>query len=316
LILFVALAVVGLLAPCGLANTGTVIKYSQPITHLIDPNWPTNMDRWGEDIPSDVDWNSVMLSSTIPPNWVVADDFEDPFKLPVITVRWWGSYVGPTFGPNGQTLFGPGSEDGYAISFFRDVPDPDGNRDIPTGFSRPDGLLGTYVLPFEKVRIKETPYVGWDMHPIFEYEADLMDAHLDHPVTPYADPNGFNQIPGERYWISIIAEVGHKLELIQPTPDAPPIWISEDTGKRAQDHYWGWHTSPLERFDLATMGHLFMPGNQWDYFGWMPIQPQHHLFDMAFELLTVPEPATLVLTLVAAVGSASVLRRRRVSQAK
>jgi hypothetical protein len=43
------------------------------------------------------------------------------------------------------------------------------------------------------------------------------------------------------------------------------------------------------------MGHLFMPGNEWQYGQWMPIQPQHNLFDMAFELKTIPEPASLLL---------------------
>ena len=33
-------------------HTGTVIKYDSPISHLINP---TDMMRWGEDIPSDFD---------------------------------------------------------------------------------------------------------------------------------------------------------------------------------------------------------------------------------------------------------------------
>jgi hypothetical protein len=47
------------------------------------------------------------------------------------------------------------------------------------------------------------------------------------------------------------------------------------------------------------MGHLFMPGNEWEYIGWQPIQPRHELFDMAFELYTVPEPASLTLAAMA-----------------
>jgi hypothetical protein len=268
------------------------------------------MDNWGEDIPSDVDWNKIMQSPTIEPNWVIADDFRDPFTTPVRTVRWWGSYnpQPAVFRDEAGTIVpvppGPGVEDGYAISFFGDV--PVGPNDP---FSHPDGLLGTYVLPLDKVSIKPTPFVGWDMLPIFEYEANLMDAHLDHAVTPIADPMGFNQRPGEIYWISIIAEVGHKIELVQDPTGGPPIWVSEDTGKFAQNHYWGWHTSPKHFNDVATMGHLFMPGNQWEYFGWMPIQPQHHLFDMAFQLYTVPEPASVGLMALALVAVCGYRRR-------
>jgi hypothetical protein len=281
---------------------GTVIKYSQPIRHEIDPLWPSDMLNWGEDIPSDVDWNRIMTTVLPPlePNWIIADDFRDEFKTPVRTVRWWGSYVGPTFQqvPGGVIpLTGPGSEDGYAISFFADVPVGPNNP-----FSHPDGLLGSYLLPLDKVSIKPTPYVGWDMHPIWEYEANLMDAHLDHP-SPLADPMGFNQRPGEVYWISIAAEVGHKITLIPDPAGGDPIWVSEDTGKFANSHYWGWHTSPVHFNDIATMGHLVMPGNEWQYFGWMPIQPHHYLYDMAFQLKTVPEPTGIVLVMVALVAA-------------
>ncbi len=299
------MAFVVLLATCGWAQEpqpfrpkGTIIKYNQPIRHVIDDQWPTDMARWGEDIPSDVDWNKIMQSPTIEPNWVIADDFRDRSKNPVRTVKWWGSYLGPVFQ---QTAAGglitlppaPGVEDGYLISFFRDVPVGPGNT-----FSHPDGLLGSYILPLDKVSIKPTPYVGWDMHPIFEYEANLMDAHLDHAVTPHADGMGFNQRPGEVYWISIVAEVGHRVKLETDPATGEVRWVGEDTGKFAQNHYWGWHTSPRDFNDVATMGHLFMPGNQWEYFGWMPIQPRHGLFDMAFQLKTIPEPASMMLMLM------------------
>jgi hypothetical protein len=204
---------------------------------------------------------------------------------------------------------GPGVEDGYAISFFRDIPVGPNNP-----FSQPDGLLGTYVLPFSKISVKPTPYVGWDQHPIYEYEANLMDAHLDHPVPGYADQMGFNQIAGEVYWISIVAEVGHALETVTDPLTGEVRWVSTDTGKFAQEHYWGWHTSPIRFNDIATMGHLFMPGNEWQYFGWMPIQPQHMLLDMAFQLKTIPEPASIALAALAWLPLALTALQRRQSQ--
>ena len=213
-----------------------------------------------------VDWHRVIKSPTLQLNWLIADDFQDPFERPVLTVRWWGSCQpdqgqvteqGATGGPVPVPI-GPGVEDGYLISFFRDIPGPRFDPSNPTtDFSRPDssltgGLLGSYVLPFDRVRVKETPFWGWDEYLIFEYEADLWDAHLDHP-SEIARPDGFFQRPYERYWISIAAEVGHKLvEVTDPT--GPP--------KQATDHYWGWHTSPLDRFDVATMTKLFMPNQE------------------------------------------------------
>jgi hypothetical protein len=352
---FAALAVVAMLVPCCLAQEpppfqpkGNIIKYNQPIRHVIDSSWPADMSHWGEDIPSDVDWNKIMQSPTIEPNWVIADDFRDEFRTPVRTVKWWGSYVGPVFQqtPGGVITLppSPGIEDGYAISFFRDV--PVGPND---SFSHPGHLLGSYILPLDRVSIRPTPYIGWDMHPIFEYEANLMDAHLDHAVSPLADQMGFNQRPGEVYWISIVAEVGHRVRLVRDVDDdgieddddedidgdgkpngededidndgvpngeddeiGEPRWVGEDTGKFANNHYWGWHTSPVHFNDVATMGHLFMPGNEWEYFGWMPIQPQHGLFDMAFQLKTIPEPASFVLM---AVGLGAMYGCRRVRRA-
>lgn len=323
------------------AATGFIPKYSQPITHLIDPNWdtPEGMRLWGENIPSDVDWVTLMEQPTIdpiPPNWVIADDFEDPFDSPVITVRWWGSYVGPTYIPDPEptappldVFFGPGSEDGYVISFFEDLPGPRGD---PVNYSRPAQLLGTYTFNMSSIRIKETPYLGWDMHRIYEYEVDLMDGHLEHPGTEQngnvpAMPNGFYQQPDTRYWISIMAEVGHELIWDDTGATGDSVWVEVPTGKRAipmpladpndpetghpEGHFWGWHTSPLPEYDVATMGHLYMPGQEWIYHSWNMIQPQHELLDMAFELLTVPEPATCGLLAVGLIASGGIRLRRR-----
>jgi hypothetical protein len=93
--LLATVVLVAFLAPEGSAQTpnfvpkGNFIKYNQPIRHVIDPGWPTDMMNWGEDIPSDVDWNKIMESPTLNPNWVIADDFRDQYNLPVRTVKWW-----------------------------------------------------------------------------------------------------------------------------------------------------------------------------------------------------------------------------------
>jgi len=289
------------------AGVGTVSKYSQRPGYLVDP---LDMLISGENIPSDVDWNA--LNNAIPtapppdPNWIIADDFRDPFNTPVLTVRWWGSYVGLTFQQDPLTgavtpLFGPGSEDGYVLSFFKDQP-----VDLVNPFSRPDELLATYVAPFDVVTVSPTGHVGWDGHEIWEYQVNLMDTHLEHALPGIADPDGFNQLPGEIYWLAINAEVGH--DIVEVTnPDGTISWVEQDTGKftipdpsttNPDGHFWGWHTSPEAFNDVATMGHLVMgPGGEWIYpqQDWQPIQPNHGLNDMAFELLTIPEPASLAI---------------------
>ena len=113
------------------------------------------------------------------------------------------------------------------------------------------------------------------------------------------------------YWIAIHAQVGHKLE--------PDTWLEFDTGKFAQPnaqsqegHFWGWHTSP-ENFApdiFAMMGHLVMPDDTtWDYPRdlWRPIEPNHLLDHMAFELYTIPEPASIALL---SIGGLLMIRRK------
>ncbi len=302
------------------AGTGTVVKYSQLPGYLLDP---VNPSGHGENIPSDIDWNIAnspdILQQLQGPNWIAADDFQDPFDTPVLTVRWWGSYFGPTFqsDPTGTNvpIFGPGSEDGYVLSFFTDRPAvtiPGTPIGIP---SQPEELLASYIAPLDVVKITPTGQIGWDNHEIWEYQVDLMDAHLEHAVAGMADPDGFNQLPGEIYWLAINAEVGHTLiEVTQA--DGTVSWVEQDTGKFAQPnanhpegHFWGWHTSPEVFNDDAAMGHLLMgPGGEWIYpeDSWNPIDAQHGPASMAFQLLTIPEPASAILL---GLGGLAIMKR-------
>jgi hypothetical protein len=167
------------------------------------------------------------------------------------------------------------------------------------------------VLGLPKVRVAPTSLIGWDQHPIWSYEADLMDAHLDHGIAGISEQNGFFQKPGEVYWISIQAFVGHRPELVTDPATGEVRWVAIETGKFANEHYWGWHTSPFHFNDVATMGMLAMPNMNWEFFGWQRIQPQHMLVDMAFQLKTFPEPGSMFLAALAMAGSALAARRRR-----
>jgi hypothetical protein len=269
-------------------NPGTVTKYAQ---------YPEQ--QLGENIGSDFDWRPPIPGTPPTPNWAVADDFPSQ-GFPVLSVRWWGSYFDPSNEPtvDATGVFRPTVEEGFALSFFRDIPAGPGGT-----FSRPGDLLGTYVAPDFVVSIAPTPLVGWDMHRVWEYRVDLKFTHLDHPSSadPIARPGSFNQRPGEIYWLSIAAWNGHRIDANWQAFD------NEDP--RLFEHFWGWHTSPQAFNDVATMGPLAMlPDGQWAYGPWNPIQPQHGLNNMAFELLTIPAPSTAALLAVAACIAS---RRRR-----
>lgn len=275
-------------------NPGTIVKYAQYPQHML-----------GENIPSDVDWRLVMQGTgPIQPNWTIADDFPSQ-GLPIHTVRWWGSYFPDAAGVAPEPTFDPTTgrfvatiEEGYILSFFRDIP-----AGTPGGapFSMPGELLGTYLAPDMNVTITPTPLVGWDGHRVWEYAVDLKQAHLEHANTVYARPDAFHQIAGEIYWLSIVAENGHEV--------VPGTWQFTNNGDPIpQDHFWGWHTSPDAFLDVATMGNLIMPGTEWQYINWQPIMPQHGLHDMAFELLTIPTPGAMALFGLAGLA---MLRRRR-----
>ncbi len=72
------------------ADQGTVVKWSQ-----------LPFDERGENIPSTIDWRDLgidpIAGGTLP-NWNVADDFRSDGR-PILTVRWWGSYIDPVFEP-------------------------------------------------------------------------------------------------------------------------------------------------------------------------------------------------------------------------
>lgn len=118
------------------------------------------------------------------PNWNIADDFRSDGR-PILTVRWWGSYF-PAIPGELSSAPGPGAiEETFILSFFSDIPS------TPTSFSMPGTLLGTYVAPFPAVRFKSAEMIGWDQHPVWEYEVNLQDTHLEHQSS-LTTPISFN----------------------------------------------------------------------------------------------------------------------------
>ena len=193
-------------------------------------------------------------------------------------------------------------EDGFILSFFSDIPDPDGTG---PGFSTPGDLLGSYIANETKVVVEPTELIGWDGHRIWEYYVDLEDTHPEHLDPSIAQPDRFNEQAGVIYWMSIVAENGHEMDEDWNTfPNMDDV---------EPEHFWGWHTSPDRFNDVPVMGNLKMPDAvTWDYTNWFPVQLDHMPGDMAFELYTVPEPSTVTLLLLGvAIVFCSWRKRRR-----
>lgn len=285
------------------ANPGDISKFAQ----YPQPNMGYNR-------ASDMDWRlSTTPDPAIPPvlpGWVVADDFPNLQPEQAInTVRWWGSYFAPAFEPQPDPVGGwrPVVEDGWTVSFFRDIPaGPIG------GFSRPGPLLATYIAGVDAVSYAPTNQVGWDQHRVWEYRLNLKEACLDHYDPLFVDSHGqFIQRGFEDvYWISIAAENGATI-VVGPDGGWQAI---HNQDQPITSHFWGWHTSPENFLDLPTDSPLIMamlPGTtetEWIYGPWQPIQPDHMGVGQAFELF-VPSPAAIVLFIGA--GSLVAVRRRR-----
>lgn len=127
-----------------------------------------------------------------------------------------------------------------------------------TEVSRPDRLIVQWAFPPALVETTNIGKVGWDMHPIYKYGTELSGGCLMHDRRSTAEigPNGaFLPIPDRTYWISIQAEVGHRI-----TRNADGTCDESPSGQIADRDFFGWHTTPpgYQRKDDAYMGQLLM----------------------------------------------------------
>jgi hypothetical protein len=243
----------------------------------------------------------------------MADDFADRFSSPVVHVKWWGSYHHPH-------LFNTGVKK-FLISFETDAmcQSPAGTFSCP---GQPllnqivdrdsDGILTPGSGTFTENQVWPTSVDG----PIYEYNAEL---HLGKE---------FYQQPDTVYWLKIVALVdpitdgpirwgwhNRDYTIHNPLASTPPAVIpGENQQAPPPVPFPIWHFQ-----DDAVSGEVavkFDPNDPMTYV--MPLvqqfppsfRPERYLAtidgpgfieqfskDLAFELYTVPEPASFCLVL-------------------
>jgi len=139
--------------------------------------------------------------------------------------------------------------------------------------SHPGDLIVAWNIPFEECN--ETwhgvDYYGKDVYQYFCYL-----------------PEWFWQDIGEIYWLDIKA--------IVPGAVGP---------------VWGWHTAVLpHNIDDAVVIYDY-DQETGHYTDWEPLEWEYESLDMAFELTTIPEPATIAIIAFGAFGLAGIIRRRK-----
>ncbi|MBI5866152.1 MAG: hypothetical protein HZB38_16910 [Planctomycetes bacterium] len=245
----------------------------------------------------------VITSGDPPPgelDRVVADDFVSDGR-DILALRWWGSYFDSRYEP------GVGTDpqhvvDGWLLTIH--WADANATPHVPPDLAL-DGhptALAVYFAPAEAVEIRRVR--GYDClgHQIYTYRVRLRDCCLvcteSDPRNAYPPPGlptAFQEIAGNRYWLSVQAVTGVEWLPTQCaetfTGHLPPL----ESGLPA--HFWGWHTgteppATPRPMDVAAAGSivsfLAYPPNCWDYGGWAaapwecPTAPQR--VDMAYEL--------------------------------
>jgi len=303
---------------------GQILKFQQkPMVGTVIPD-STGVDTryFGHDELSTAYWNPDINGFR---GTFMADDFADRFDTPVVHVTWWGSYIDTPDLVNGVQRF--------AVMFESDKPaDPTGN------FSRPDQLLLGQTVKRGPLSPGSGTFTETLVSPggaplneaIYKYNAEL------------ALP--FNQEPDTVYWLKIVALVGPEdepnlrwgwhnrdytvsngLASAVPIPgerDERPIvdptyptevWHFQDDAVTGNIELYPGPTDP-EIHDVIQTEYkptFYMDGAD----GPGPVAGANggnigqFSKDLAFELYTIPEPATIFMVLAA--GLPAVLKRRR-----
>jgi len=226
-----------------------------PLTH-VKPKWTQLPDM-------DQGVDTLSMHRTNGP--VVVDDFQSDGR-PIVGFHWWGSYLTDPTGQEWDTGQGAERLVSFEISFHQDCPIGDatcGNGG-PYQYSTPSD--GNYF--FAIVNAEETFYgttaAGEN---VYEYWLDLAGI-----PGPSFLGGTWNEVAGEIYWVDFAWNAGQF-----STDPAATIW--------------GWHESFQHNLDFAVTTNPPSPGGNPHLGPWTLLDGK----DMAFEVMTVPEPTTLAI---------------------
>lgn len=256
----------------------------------------------------------------------MADDFGDRFNTPVLHVRWWGSYLN-------DEIIQP--VDKFLIAFESDVP---AGASSP-GWSHPGSVLSSQII---------TKVAAGPLAPGSGTYTEKLITGVPPAAESLYEYNGelaipFDQDPNTVYWLKIVALVDlppggdpalatkwgwHDRDWSVRDPLASTVADGVVPGEYIQGlvagvdaNYPVWHFQ-----DDAVSGGVFIaPGADANIplviQDWVTFRPERYIDgvdgptgigefskDLAFELYTIPEPATLTLV---GVGMAFVAVRRR-----
>jgi hypothetical protein len=252
----------------------------------------------------------------------MADDFADRFDTPIVHVKWWGSY----YHAEGPPPPGTGVKRFY-IGFESDVPVGPNN---PLPYSHPgtplleqmvtNGPIAPGSGTFTETLIRgPDPLIG---ESLYEYNAELACPFPQHRDTVYwlkivalVDPqqdgpiewgwhNRDYTVPNPLASTAPAVVPGEAIVGTLPTVPPTPVWHFQDDA--IQGSIVTMFTAPCmantDQFAMTPQNYVV------ELDGPPPIGDFSK--DLAFELYTIPEPATVVVAIAALTG-AGVSRGRR-----
>jgi len=245
--------------------------------------------KWSQlpDMDTGLDVYSVHVGTA-----VCSNDWLCTSPDPIVAVRWWGSYLDDTF----ETIRDPNYSTRFELVFHYDV--PANTQDPETGeilaFSHPTGppLHYVHLTPQEHhygdITVTDLSGQVTIIERVYEY-----NAYLDEPFDQW-------------YWRNYEGGGAYPY----PAPGNGIFWL--DIGyvdpvdpSQAQ---WGWHEALNLQLDKAISN----PG--WHFGPWVNVTVLNR--DLAFELMTVPEPFSMAFLGSALVGVVCYRVRKRRKEAK
>ena len=241
--------------------------------------------KWSQ-LP-DMDRGNDTLSMHRSNGPVVADDFVSNGK-PIYGFHWWGSY----FQDTGQdAVAGFERQVQFEISFHLNCPagspdpqcaDPAGN---PYNYGTPYDRNGSSY--FSRIVTAEEDFFGTTVNGVDIYEYWLA---VDPTDGPSFLGGTWEEVAGETYWVDF-------------------AWNAGQFGTSVSDNVWGWAAAANGGtciLSCAVQTTPPSPGANPHLGAWAELSGR----DMAFEVLSVPEPATVALLAAGLIGAGAASRRR------